>query len=128
MAFGNGIARVRAWVSALVLIAAAFNASSASAALPASVQNGVNWLNAQVRSDGTLASESASIATPLQAREETFVTLGLLASAPSSLNAAIAANTDSNLAYRTRRMLAAGANGESADADVAALLAQQNAD
>lgn len=100
----------------------------AAATLSPAVQKGVTWLTGQVQSNGTLTAENASIALPLQAREETFVTLGLLATAPSALSASIASNTDTNLAYRARRIIAAGSNGQSAGADVAALLAQQNAD
>src|SRR5581483_371440 len=129
MASASGCARVRAWVSACALVAmTCVSWSTPAASLSPSVQKGVDWLTAQVRSDGTLAGEGGSIALPLQAREETFVTLGLLATAPSSLSTSIANDTDANLAYRARRMIAAGANGETSDADVAAVLSQQNGD
>jgi len=46
-----------------------------SFALEPVLQNGLNWLQGQVQTDGSLASESRSVATPFQARTETAYAL-----------------------------------------------------
>ncbi|MDR0276157.1 MAG: carboxypeptidase regulatory-like domain-containing protein [Burkholderiaceae bacterium] len=90
------------------------------------IQKGLAWLQGQIGSNGQLASEAASIATPFQARQETQVTLAVLANAPGALAANVAANTDTNVEYTARRIIAAGSAAQAAD--ITLLLAAQNAD
>jgi Carboxypeptidase regulatory-like domain/Prenyltransferase and squalene oxidase repeat len=91
-------------------------------------QRGIAWLSAQVQSDGSLANEGASIATPLQAREESALTLRALATVPGALAAAVAGNSEGNTEYAARRILLAVAAGQSAGVDEEMLLAAQNPD
>ena len=91
-------------------------------------QQGVTWLSAQVTGDGSLASEGESIATPLQAREESVLALHALATTPGTLATRVAGNSDGNTEYVARRIVAAVAAGQSVGADEAALLAGQNPD
>ena len=91
-------------------------------------QKGVDWLTGNVQGDGSLVSENTSVATPLQVREETAMTLATLATAPLALRSAVAANNDGNNEYIARRIIAAGTGGQVATQDVAALVASQNAD
>ncbi len=88
----------------------------------------VDWLTDNVQGDGSLASENTSVATPLQVREETAVTLATLATASLGWCSAVAANWDDNNAYIARRIIATGAGGPVATQDFAALVASQNAD
>jgi hypothetical protein len=65
-------------------VAAACVCSLALANAP-EVDRAIAWLQAQPQADGTLAGESASIATGLQARAEALVALKQLATAPASV-------------------------------------------
>ena len=111
---------------ALAILALGVFTCAQAQTLPPNVQQGVDWLSAQVRSDGSLTTEAASIATPFQARQESQITLTLLASAPGALSTNVAADADTNVEYTARRIIAAG--NAARDADVAALLAAQNTD
>lgn len=121
-----GVARFRAVVASL--LACAFACGVHAQAVPPSVQRGVDWLGAQVQGNGSLAGEGAAIATPMQARMETLVTLHALSSTPASLAGVIAANSDGNVEYVARRIQAAAAAGQPNPNDVATLLALQNDD
>jgi hypothetical protein len=117
-------------ICALLLASFAISLGSPAeaATLTPAEQNGVNWLTAQVQSTGALATESSSVATPQQAREETQVTLAMLAQAPSALVAAVGQNTDANTEYAARRVLSAAIVNQAHTADLSALLALQNPD
>jgi len=104
-----------------------FLAGGAFAQTPDS-SKGVSWLAAQVASDGSLSSEGNSIATAMQAREEALLTLRKLGSTAGALSSAVAAETDGNVEYISRRVLAANAAGQSTAADAATLLNLQNPD
>src|SRR5258707_8858208 len=91
------IARVRVSVACVFLLVFAGSAAAQSSTLSPALQKGVAWLDGQVQGDGSLANESTSVATPPQAREESTITLTLLAQAPSALLAGIAASTDNNI-------------------------------
>ena len=120
---------MRTVIAALIVLAIACGVLPVQATtLPPTLQHGVDWLSAQVRADGSLTGENASLAMPLQTREETALTLAWLAQVPSSLVSAVASNTDGNVEYTARRILAAADMGQARSADVSALLAMQNAD
>lgn len=55
---------------ALAILPMASQAQTASA-----ITNGVSWLSGEVQANGSLQNEAQSIATPLQARSEVFLTL-----------------------------------------------------
>ena len=118
--------RTRVAAFALALFALSGFAGVHAQTLTPNVQRGVAWLNAQVQGDGTLATEATSTATPFQARQETQVTLTALASAPGALITNVAADTNSNVEYTARRIIAAGNAARSND--ISALLDAQNAD
>jgi hypothetical protein len=105
-----------------------FNCSPAQAALSPEVQKGLNWLQSQVQADGSLAGEAASLATPLQSRNETLATLKQLATVPASLADVIAADSEDNTEYLARRAIALSMAGRDAALTIASLTAQQNAD
>jgi hypothetical protein len=115
--------RIAALVLAIVL-----SGSAHAQTQPPAVQHGITWLSGQVQANGSLAGEGASIATTLQAREETLVTLRAIATTPAALATAISTNADRNTEYTARRIAAATAAGQPNGADVAALIALQNAD
>lgn len=102
--------------------------STAYAAPSAAVSAGLTWLQAQVQTDGSLANEATSVATPLQARGETLTTLTTLGTAPAALGAAIAASIDESTESLARRTLALAATGGDSSSVIATLLARQNAD
>ena len=77
----------------------------ASFALDAALQNGLTWLQSQVQTDGSLTSESSSIATPFQARTETAYALRRLDSVPVALADAIQAEIVTNNEYTSRQLL-----------------------
>ena len=110
---------------ALMILTSTF---AGAAALTPAQQNGVNWLAAQVGFDGSIANESAAMATPLQVREESAVSLALLAHAPGALVAGVRSNTDGNVEYTARRVINAANLKQTDDPDVASLLVAQNAD
>ena len=62
-------------------------------ALDSTLQNGLNWLQGQVQTDGSIATEANSVATQFQVRTETAYALRDLAVAPSSLIDAIQAES-----------------------------------
>jgi len=122
---GSRFGSFLALATCIWLIAASV-ASAQSLALTPAEQNGVNWLTAQVQSDGSLHSESASIATVFQARQEALLALSSLATAPASLVSSVAADADANVEYTARRIIAAGAQAQ--PTDLTSLIAMQNAD
>ncbi|HEU4613998.1 MAG TPA: carboxypeptidase regulatory-like domain-containing protein, partial [Kofleriaceae bacterium] len=109
--------------------ALAFVASMASAqTLPPDIARGVDWLTAQVRTDGHLASADASMAVPLQAESETVVTLSQLASAPSPLVTRVRASSGALTEFFARRALALAATHQSTTAPIGDLTVLRNAD
>lgn len=92
------------------------------------IANGLQWLNAQVQTDGKLSGEAQSIATPIQARSEAAQTLKLLATLPTSLASSIAADTEDNTEYLSRKIIALNANGWDPTSYLAPLLLRQGAD
>jgi len=117
-----------AWRGWLLLSLILFAATAAQAASSPEIQKGLAWLQSQVQADGSLAGESASLATPTQGRTETLTSLKLLATLPTPLVDAILANTADNTEYLARRIISSNLAGQNADADVTTLLARQNAD
>lgn len=111
-----------------LLFVTAWPSSSGAATLSPEVRKGLEWLQAQVRTDGTLAGEDNSAALPHQGRAEAVVTLARLASVPAKLAAAVAGNADETTEWHARRAIAAGAEDSNGAAIVTALLALQNPD
>jgi hypothetical protein len=101
---------------------------AASAQNTPEVVRGIQWLTAQVQSDGSLANESASIGTRFQSRSETAQTLKLMAALPPSLASAIAADTDGNTEYMAKKIVTLAAAGQPAVAPLQKLMAYQNTD
>ena len=96
--------------------------------LPAPIERGLAWLQAQVGPDGSLANEAASSALPHQLRSEAALALAALASMPVALNARVAANEDQSTEFLARRALVAKAGGGSDAVALAALSGLQNGD
>lgn len=115
------------WIYTL-LISVAVGLPAAHAAPSAEVTKGLVWLQAQVQPDGTLANESTSIATGLQARVEAAETLNLLATTPSSLTTAISSELEDNTEYLSRRILAQAQAGLNVSALLPTLTSRQNTD
>ncbi|MEO5558905.1 MAG: carboxypeptidase regulatory-like domain-containing protein [Dokdonella sp.] len=120
------VTRFRAVVA--LVVSCVLIGSAHAQTLPPAVQHGITWLTDQVQVSGALAGEGASIATTLQSREETLITLRAIATMPAALATAVATNTDRNAEYTARRVAAAAAAGQSNGVDVAALIALQNSD
>lgn len=108
------------------LLAGILNCGPAQAALSPEVQKGLDWLQSQVRADGSLASEAASIATPLQSRSEVLATLKLLATVPATLADGVAADNEDNAEYLARRIISLNLAGMDAAPAIAVLIAKQN--
>jgi hypothetical protein len=112
----------------VVLLMLSGMGSAQAGTLATNLQQGVDWLGDQVQSSGTVNGEGASIATPFQVRSETLQTLAELATTPSALTNAVTTNTDVNIEYTARRIIAASTTNGSVSADVITLLANQNDD
>lgn len=112
-------------ITALLLFAYAL---TAHAALSPEVVKGVNWLQTQVQPDGTILSETSSLATPLQNRAEALLTLKQLATAPAALDNQVAADTEINTEYLSRRALIYSLSGRDNSALLTELAARQNFD
>ena len=123
------VRRARAATVAFALLVVCCGYVPLLAAMPSpAVQNGVAWLNGQVQNDGSLANEGISIATAFQTRQESLVTLSNLTIAPAALISNVALTTDHNTEYLARQIIAFANTHQSANDDVAALLALQNPD
>ncbi|MFZ3173260.1 MAG: carboxypeptidase regulatory-like domain-containing protein [Thiobacillus sp.] len=105
-----------------------FASALAQAAPSPEIQKGLDWLQAQVQADGSLAGESASLATPMQGRTETLASLKLLATIPAPLVNAIAGDTEDNTEYLARQAISLSFAGQNTDTSITTLLARQNAD
>jgi hypothetical protein len=123
-----GSLRVAFWLIATYLFCLWGSVPAVAATLTPAEQRGVDWLSAQVVVDGALANEPISIATPLQARAESILTLQLLATTPGALATAVANNGESNTEYMARRVLAAAASGGAVNSGQAELVAARNID
>ncbi|WP_137940237.1 FG-GAP-like repeat-containing protein [Chitinivorax sp. B] len=126
VALGKGmtgkVLRVLACAGALV------SGLAVAVTLSPSVQKGVNWLAAQVQSDGTLRSEPSSVATPLQVRAESVQTLARLSVAPPVLQATVAGEKDRNTEYLARQIISLNEAGQSVSDAMDTLLARQMPD
>ncbi|MCL2309840.1 MAG: carboxypeptidase regulatory-like domain-containing protein [Proteobacteria bacterium] len=95
---------------------------------------GASWLQSQIRSDGTLANESASIARSLQIHAEVLTTLQTLGVTPpspalSALAAQIDNAVDTNLVEPLARQAIAHQQMQTGDAAIiAAMMTQRNSD
>ena len=115
------------WFIAVSLLSS-IAVSPALAAPSPEVAKGLAWLQAQVQADGALSGEGASVATPAQARAETLTALKFLATVPSQLADAIAADSEDNTEYLSRRIVALSLAARPVSALVAQVGARQNAD
>ena len=81
----------RAWygrpfgVASLIFTLSFICATTSAQQTTPQIAEGLAWLQAQIRNDGSLSAESISIATAFQARTETVLTLRALATVPVSL-------------------------------------------
>ncbi|NWG38409.1 MAG: carboxypeptidase regulatory-like domain-containing protein [Hydrogenophilaceae bacterium] len=114
-------------ISSWALLAGFIVSSTSAQALDPALQNGLNWLQAQIQPDGSLTSEAASVATPFQARTESAYALRDLASLPPSLTAAIQAESENNNEYSSRRLLISTGSANPADV-LNELISRQNPD
>ena len=111
-------------VAVISLCAAPANAQG----LSPEVSRGLSWLQGQVQTNGSLANEAGSLATPLQNRSEAAQALAALASVPPSLSDAVAAEPDSNTEYLARQAIALIGAGRDATAQINLLLFRRNVD
>ncbi|HSN17568.1 MAG TPA: carboxypeptidase regulatory-like domain-containing protein, partial [Gammaproteobacteria bacterium] len=114
------------WISAF--LTACFAATVSAATLPPAATAAIGWLQTQVNADGSLASESQSIASPLQARSEAATAIGLASTIPASLTGAVTADTGTDTESLARRVIALVQSGQSTTAAVQLLYGNQNAD
>lgn len=117
---------VIAWVAAIYWLLATSLAGAAP--LSPEAQRALTWLNAQVQADGSLASEAAAVAAPMQSRSETAFTLAALAVPSASLSNAIAVDTLDDTEFLARRIYALSVSGAGVSELVAVLKSRQNAD
>ena len=113
---------------AIIIASIAIISPQVQAQTSPDVMRGLQWLSGQVLSDGTLLNESQSIATPLQNRSEAAYALKLLASIPSTLADAIAAETENNTEYVARQIIGLSLAGQSVAAQLSDLVSRQNGD
>jgi hypothetical protein len=121
------------WLSRAVVIAAVFliSFSGSVQAVPVpspEVVRGTIWLQNQVQLTGALTNESMSIATTLQSRSETLLTLNLLSSIPSALADQLSADTEDNTEFIARRAVTLSVAGRDASALTTLLVSRQNLD
>ncbi|MDI1300984.1 MAG: carboxypeptidase-like regulatory domain-containing protein [bacterium] len=124
MALWGQHARVR-WAIVGLL---AFSGVSAALSLNPDVQRGLVWLEAKVTATGAMAGEDASIATPLQNRDEALRTLQLLSSGNAALVGVIGTEDTSSTEYLARQALSLGGAGTDVSVQLSALVARQNSD
>ena len=117
---------IRCYFAFLFLTTFAF--SLAHAAPSAEVTKGTVWLQNQVQADGSLTGDATSLATALQARAETLVTLKLLATIPSQLADNIGNENEDNTEYLSRRIVAASLALRPTSSLITQLNARQNVD
>ncbi|MDN5923621.1 MAG: carboxypeptidase regulatory-like domain-containing protein, partial [Xanthomonadales bacterium] len=123
------VARARVCLLALLWLVAVVVPGLAQATSPTpAMQQGVAWLTSQVQANGSLHNEDASIATPYQAQATAVLALSHFGAVPSALANTVAASTEGNTEYISRRILAAAASGYATAADITTLLALQNDD
>ncbi len=113
------------WV--LALFGATLSGVVLASSLP-EVERGLAWLSAQVQTDGSLANEAQSVATPIQNRVEALQALRLLASPPESLVNAVASDSDESTENLARRIVVLHALGRDVSTEIVQLAARRNAD
>lgn len=119
----------RAFFTLLVGIGFVASASHVNAQSATSIMaTGFAWLQSQVKTDGTLLSETNSVATPLQARVESYLTIKQLGTPSSALPDSVANESDSSTEYLSRKILVLAAAGRDTSALVTKLIASQNLD
>ena len=112
----------------MLCLVLAFGVLPSVAANSPEVDRALTWLGQQPQANGTLAGEGGSVATPLQARAETLVTLKQLSTAPSVLADVVAQEPATPTEYAARQAIALAPLGRDVSASIAAVLAAQNAD
>lgn len=114
------------FVWALFLLTCASTGANAQPTAPTVL--GTQWLTAQVQPDGSLTGESQSLATSMQARDESARALKTLGVEPSSLLTIIGLEPDDSTEYLARRILSFEAGGRDNLQNISSLLDRQNAD
>ncbi len=92
------------------------------------VTRGITWLSGQVTAGGTVQSEQTSIATAIQTRAETYLTLKSLTSPPTALADAVVSESDANSEYLARKIMVQVTAGRDASSLVTQLRSLQNVD
>ena len=120
---------IRLWLRWIFLALLFGLAPTAWSVYSPKVEIGLSWLSNQVQTDGSLTTESASIATPLQVRSEVAHTLQQLSGLNSAaLVNALLADPGNSTEYLARKLAAVNPN-ELVAADLSSvLLSSQNAD
>lgn len=103
-----------------------FNAAHAQ--LSPEIQKGLNWLQAQVQANGSLAAETASVATAHQNRSETQTALKRLATPSTVLSNALSSEQVNSTEDIARTLIAFAQTGQDSGAALAELSARQNMD
>ncbi|QSX78297.1 carboxypeptidase regulatory-like domain-containing protein [Agrilutibacter solisilvae] len=101
-----------------------------SSAQDAALNRGLDWLQDQVQSNGSLATESGSLAVVEQARTETAHTLAQAGRTTALPDVSLSATSGLSTELLARRVIALGATGHGEDATqvLGALLPRANAD
>lgn len=121
--------RILRWGLALAACVCACLQPAAGATVSPEVARGLAWLQAQVKSDGSVVGEASSVAKVAQLRSEVATTLSLLsASAPDALLDQITASSPFATELLARKIIALQSAGRSADGPLAELAASQNVD
>jgi hypothetical protein len=102
--------------------------SLAHAQLSPQIQKGVSWLQSQVQANGSLAAETASLATSHQNHSETQSALKALATPSTILSHALSVEQNNNTEDIARTLIALSQTGQADSAAQAELLARQNMD
>jgi hypothetical protein len=119
--------RRRAVVARVLAAVCLFLSLAASAwALSAQMQQGLNWLTAQVKAGGALNNETTSKATTPQNRDESLRTLQQLAAGSATPD--VSQQDTTSTEYLARQALSLSAKGSDVSKQLATLVGRQNAD
>lgn len=113
----------------LSLLTAGIAVSVAVAQTPVEITHGIDWLQSQVSSDGTILGESNSQASPIQTRAEVVNTLvGLVGipAVPSGLQSMLSMDAGELSEHLARKALSLGRLGADSSALLAELATRQN--
>lgn len=122
------LACLRDFRAAAVLLLLAAGPVFSADALPPEVTRGLAWLSGRMQPDGSLAGESTSLATVLQARTEASFTFSQLGTASAGLLDGLPVASEEATEDLARRVTALTLAGRNVMPLLSALLARQNGD